>query len=144
MMTFRPIMALSLCVALAACSQTPTQPSLQTTYPTDSTEVAALAADAVSGKWDASDLKDALNPDDRLYAQRTVQDALEYNKTGQIATWRNPASGNSGTVAPERTFKNAAGNDCRTFATAIFADGERYTSSATACRDRSGQWRVPG
>jgi len=137
-------MILSLCAALAACSHTPVQPSLQTTYPTDSTEVAALAADTVSGKWDSSDLKDALNPDDRLYAQRTVQDALEYNKAGQIATWRNPASGNSGTVAPERTFKNAAGNDCRTFSTAVFADGERYTSTGTACRDRSGQWRVPG
>lgn len=142
MMTFRPLMILSVCVTLAACSQQSAQ--LQTTHPDDSTEVAALAADTISGKWDASKLKDILNADDRLYAQRTVQDALEYNKAGQIATWRNPASGNSGTVAPERTFKGADGGDCRTFSTAIYAAGTRYTSNATACRERSGQWKVQG
>ncbi len=144
MMYFRPIMILSLCVALAACGQTPEQASLQTTNPDDSSVVAALAASTLSGKWDASGLKDDMNTDDRLYAQRTVQDALEYNKAGQVATWRNPQTGNSGTVAPDRTFKNAGGSDCRTFSMAVFADGARYTSIGTACRDRDGQWRVPG
>jgi surface antigen len=67
---------------------------------------------------------------------------MEYNKAGQTSTWRNPDSGNSGTVTPVQTYENASGKDCREFETSIFVDGEQEKGTGTACRQPDGSWQI--
>lgn len=105
-------------------------------------QLAAVAIGAIAGAWGGSELGKKMDEEDKVYAQRTAQDAMEYNKAGQTSSWRNPDSGNSGTVKPTQTYENAAGKDCREFETSIFVDGEQEKGIGTACRQPDGSWQI--
>ena len=45
--------------------------------------------------------------DNRLYAARTRQAALETRPSGVPSRWRNPSTGNAGAITPTRTYKSA-------------------------------------
>lgn len=105
-------------------------------------QTAAVAIGAITGNWANSDLGTDMNAEDRIYAQRTAQDALEYNKPYQTSTWRNPGTGNSGTIKPVSTFKNTSGKDCRAFETSVFVNGDQEKGTGTACRDPDGTWHI--
>ena len=77
-----------------------------------------------------------------MYAQRTAQQSLEYNQTGQTAAWRNPDSGHSGTVTPTRTYRTADGQNCREFEQTIYVDGKQETAKGRACRRADGTWQI--
>ena len=105
-------------------------------------QLAAIAIGAIAGAWGGSELGKKMDEEDKVYAQRTAQDAMEYNKADQTSTWRNPDSGNSGTVTPVQTYENAAGKNCREFETSIFVDGEQEKGTGTACRQPDGTWQI--
>ena len=84
----------------------------------------------------------SLDRADRMYAERTAQDSLEYNQVGQGKSWRNPDSGNSGTFTPTRTYKTASGQNCRQFETTIYVDGKQETGTGRACRQADGTWQI--
>ena len=80
--------------------------------------------------------------DDRLFMERTLQNALEFNRTLQAAVWRNAATGASGTVTPTRTFRPAPAVWCREFESSVTVSDRRQTSTGTACREWDGTWHV--
>lgn len=131
----------AVCIALAACAS-----SHETEFDGPQTqsnpEMAAVAVGALTGKWGDTDLGGNLSDADRIYAQRTTQDALEYNKTAQTSTWRNPESGNSGTVTPSRTFVHSSGRNCRNFRMSIFVSGDQEKGAGMACRLPDGTWQI--
>jgi surface antigen len=105
-------------------------------------QLAAVAVGALAGAWLGGETGKSLDKADKAYAQRTAQDALEYNRTNQTSSWNNPDSKASGTVTPTRTFQTAQGNSCREYETSIIVDGKTETATGTACRQPDGTWRV--
>ncbi len=150
----KPLLIVVLCVALTACAEGREGQTIGTVaggalgavlgsqFGGGKGKIAAVAIGAIAGAWGGSELGKKLDEDDKVYAQRTAQDAMEYNKAGQTSTWRNPDSGNSGTVKPVQTYENAAGKDCRQFETSIFVDGEQEKGTGTACRQTDGTWQI--
>ena len=53
----------------------------------------------------------SLDRADRLAMQRTTQQSLEKAKTGATSTWKNPDSGNQGTITPKKTYCREAGRN---------------------------------
>lgn len=150
----KPIMIGVLCLSLAACAEGREGETIGTVaggalgavlgsqFGGGKGQLAAVAIGAIAGAWAGSELGKKMDEEDKVYAQRTAQDAMEYNKAGQTSTWRNPDSGNSGTVTPVQTYENTAGKDCREFETSIFVDGEQEKGTGTACRQSDGTWQI--
>lgn len=102
----------------------------------------AVALGTLAGAYLGSEIGKSLDAADRAYLQRTTQDSLEYNKTGQTANWSNPDSGHSGTVTPTATVQTADNTPCREFESTVRIDGKEETATGTACRQPDGSWRI--
>ena len=83
-----------------------------------------------------------MDEQDRIKAQLAAQQALESNRTGQQSTWRNPDSGNSGTVTPTRTYQNPSGQYCREYRQDVTIGTETHQAYGTACRQPDGSWKI--
>lgn len=84
-----------------------------------------------------------LSAADRQDQEQAVQNALEFNKTGQAAIWENPQTGHSGRVTPTLTYRNSAGQDCRKFDREMNIDGKLAQGWGTRCRTPAGVWARP-
>lgn len=104
--------------------------------------LAAVAVGTLAGAWAGGEIGKSLDRADRLYAQRTAQNSLEYNKVGQISTWQNPDSGHSGTYAPTRTYETVSGQNCREYETTINVGGRMEKAFGRACRQSDGTWKI--
>ena len=105
-------------------------------------QLAAVAVGALAGAWAGSEIGKSLDKADRMYAERTAQNGLEYNQTGQQVAWKNPDSGNSGTFTPTATYQLDNGTNCRDFETTIYVGGEKETGVGRACRRPDGTWQI--
>ena len=105
-------------------------------------QLAAVAIGTLAGAWAGSEIGKSLDKADKLYEQRNTQSSLEYSKIAQTSTWRNPDSGNSGTITPTRTYQTADGKHCRDFETTIYVDGNDETAIGRACRQPDGTWTI--
>jgi surface antigen len=72
--------------------------------------------------------------------QACVGQALEYGRTDQVITWRDP-DGDYYQVTPTRTFERQ-GNHCREYVTQATMDGRKQRVTGTACREPDGTWRI--
>ena len=104
--------------------------------------LAAVAVGTLAGAWAGGEIGKSLDKADRLYAQRTAQNSLEYNKVGQASTWQNPDSGHSGTYTPTRTYETVSGQNCREYETTNNVGGRMEKAFGRACRQPSGTWKV--
>lgn len=104
-------------------------------------QLVATGVGAVLGAFLGSEIGASLDRADQLAAQQTAQNTFETVPTGQTSTWRNPDSGNYGTVTPTSTYQR--GNQyCRDFSQTIYVDGQAQTARGTACRQADGSWQV--
>jgi len=85
-----------------------------------------------------------LDQRDKQLAMQAANQAFESGRTGEASTWRNPDSGNSGTVTPTRTYQESSGGYCREYQQEIMVGGEPHKSYGTACRQPDGSWKVQG
>ena len=83
-----------------------------------------------------------LDERDKRMAAQAAQAAFEQNRTGQSSDWRNPDSGNSGTVTPTRTYQLASGQYCREYRQDIMIGNEKHETYGTACRQPDGTWKI--
>jgi len=105
-------------------------------------QLIAVAAGTLLGAFAGSEIGKSLDKADRLEAERTSHQALETNPTGQASTWRNPDSGNYGTVTPTETFRKADGQYCREYTQTVNVGGKTETAYGTACRQPDGTWKI--
>ncbi len=84
-----------------------------------------------------------LDQRDKELAYQNAQRSFENARTGQPSSWRNPDSGNSGSITPTRTYQSD-GQYCREYQQDINVGGERHKSYGTACRQPDGAWKVQG
>ena len=83
-----------------------------------------------------------LDDQDRRTAAATTQQALNDKPSGTTTAWRNPDSGNSGSVTPVRTYQTATGQYCREFEQTVTIGGKPQKSYGTACRQPDGSWQI--
>lgn len=95
---------------------------------------------ALAGGYIGSKLDEA----DKRQAGVTCIQALESGRSGQPAVWRNPDSGNSGTIIPKPAYQNATGQYCREFQQTIVVGGKSQQGYGTACRQPDGSWQIMG
>jgi surface antigen len=104
-------------------------------------QLAATGAGVLLGGLLGSSVGRSLDRADRLAMQQTTQTTLETAPTGQAAQWRNPDTGNYGTVTPLRTTE-ANGNVCREYQQTVTVGGQTQEGYGTACRQPDGSWRI--
>ena len=105
-------------------------------------QLAAVAIGALGGAFLGSEVGKSLDEVDRLKAGKAQQSALENNRSGQVASWRNPDTGNSGKITPKSAVQSAGGEYCRGYEHEIKVDGRTEVVQGTACRKPDGTWRV--
>lgn len=83
-----------------------------------------------------------LDARDKRMAAEAAQRAFESTQTGQTSVWRNPDTGNSGSITPTRTYQIAQGQYCREYRQTIVVGGESHQAYGTACRQPDGTWQI--
>ncbi len=86
----------------------------------------------------------ALDQKDKQMAQQAAQQAFENSRSGESSAWRNPDSGNSGSITPTRTYQGSGGQYCREYQQDIVVGGQQQKSYGTACRQPDGSWKIQG
>lgn len=104
--------------------------------------IAVAAVGTLLGAFIGSEVGKSLDRADALHAQRAQFQALEYEPAGSRVAWRNPDSGNTGTVVPTQTYQTNGGEYCREFQHDARIGGHTRTVYGTACRSPDGQWRT--
>ncbi len=90
-----------------------------------------------------SGLKAHFTPGDRTMNRKCIDKTLNEAPTGKTWNWKNPKSGNGGTVTPTSPRVSEGGRLCRTFdETVTLKDGRSEKISARACRNRDGSWTI--
>jgi len=97
------------------------------------TIMGGLVGGAVGNRMDAAD---------RREAQRAAMRAFDTAPSGRTVAWRNPDSGNSGSITPTRTYQTARGQYCREFQQTVTIGGETQQAFGRACRQPSGSWQI--
>lgn len=105
-------------------------------------QLLATGAGAVLGALIGSEVGKSLDRMDKMYMSRTTQKTLEKAPTGNTNGWRNPDSGNRGSITPTETYQTASGRYCREFQQTIVVGGESQKAYGTACRQPDGSWKV--
>ncbi|MCE2964704.1 MAG: glycine zipper 2TM domain-containing protein [Alphaproteobacteria bacterium] len=104
-------------------------------------QLAAVAVGTLLGAFVGSEVGQSLDQADAQYAQRSAQYALETQPVGQTSAWRNPDSGNAGTITPTRTYQSS-GQYCREYTQTVMVGGKKQQAYGTACRQQDGTWQV--
>ncbi len=68
--------------------------------------------------------------------------ALENAPAGQSLPWKNPDSGNYGTITPSNYYTNGRGQYCREYNQTIVVGGRKQSGHGTACREPDGSWKI--
>jgi surface antigen len=79
---------------------------------------------------------------DRREAGLAAHQALESAPAGTTTGWRNPDSGNSGTITPTGTYQSQNGQYCREYRQTVTIGDETQEAYGTACRRPDGKWRI--
>ena len=91
--------------------------------------VAATIAGAMIGAYLGNQIGKALDERDRRMAERNAANSMTYGETGTTSTWRNPNTGNEGTITPTSgKYRGNRGRVCRDFQEKVtLADGKSET-----------------
>lgn len=103
---------------------------------------AATIAGTLIGAGLGYSVGSSLDKADMAYASNTSQSALETAQPGQALPWRNPNSGNSGSITPSNYYQTASGEYCREYSQTINVGGKTERGYGTACRQPDGTWKI--
>jgi len=101
-----------------------------------------VAAGTLIGALLGSEVGKSLDRADQQYMERANQRAFEDAPSGTQVSWRNPDSGNAGTVVPQPAYQAKNGEYCREFQQTITVAGQQQQGYGTACRQPDGSWKV--
>jgi surface antigen len=135
------ISTLVLCTALCACAQ-PGQPGsgeLDTVGMNKTAGGAPIGAGA--GGLIGAQIGASLDRADQAALHQTTQTALETAPANQALPWRNPNSGNYGTVTAGAVYQDQ-GQYCRAFQQTIVVVGQQRQGDGKACRQPDGSWKI--
>lgn len=105
-------------------------------------QLVGVAAGTLLGALLGSEVGKSLDKADRSYMDRASQRAFETAPSGSQVSWRNPDSGNSGSVVPQPAYQTRSGDYCREFQQTISVGGDSQQGYGTACRQPDGSWKI--
>jgi surface antigen len=106
-------------------------------------DVATIAGAAAGAIFGAAIGRKLTESDLTLMGEATQQ-TLESSPSGSATAWRNPDSGNAGSVVAEPAYQ-ADGQPCRPFRQTVVIEGEVEAANGIACRKDDGSWEIrPG
>ncbi len=105
-------------------------------------QLVAVAIGTLAGALAGQEVGRSLDRADRLAMERNAQYALEYTRTNQATSWRNPDTGNYGNVTPVETYQTSAGQYCREYLQTVVIGGQQQQAYGTACRQPDGSWKI--
>ncbi|NKB59300.1 MAG: glycine zipper 2TM domain-containing protein [Alphaproteobacteria bacterium] len=105
-------------------------------------QLAAVAIGALAGAYVGSEVGKSLDRADRIEMENSTQRALETAPSGQTVAWRNPDSGNSGTIVPQPAVQADSGEYCREYQQTITVGGKSEQAYGRACRQPDGSWKI--
>ncbi len=105
-------------------------------------QLAAVAVGTLAGAYVGSEVGKSLDRADRAAMQQTTQSSLETAPSGTTTEWRNPDSGNSGTITPQPAYETTSGQYCREYQQTIVVGGKTEDAYGTACRQPDGTWKI--
>lgn len=100
-----------------------------------------VAAGALAGAYLGNQIGGSLDKADKVQMEKASEKATTA-PIGQPISWRNPDSGNAGTVTPTREGTAANGDYCREFQQSVTVGGKTEQAYGTACRQADGSWKV--
>jgi len=101
-----------------------------------------VAVGTLAGALIGQEIGRSLDDNDRRIMQENAQRALEFDRTEQTSTWRNPDSGHSGSITPKRTYQTAEGRYCREYQQTVIIGGQEQQAYGRACRQPDGSWKI--
>jgi surface antigen len=101
-----------------------------------------IAVGTLLGSLAGSSVGKSLDKLDLIELQNTQQATLENNPSGQTSTWKNPDSGNSGTITPQPARQTNEGTYCREYQQTITVGGRTEEAYGEACRQPDGTWKI--
>lgn len=104
--------------------------------------LATVGLGAVAGSLLGSQLGASMDEQDKIKMKQSSHNALEYSKSGHTSNWRNPDSGNKGTITPYQAYKDNRGQYCREYSQSITVGGKTQQGYGTACRQDDGSWKI--
>ena len=105
-------------------------------------KLVATGVGAALGALIGSKVGKSLDRADRLAMPQATQSTLETAPSGTTSSWRNPDSGNSGTVTPTQTHQRNDGAYCREFTQTVTVGRRTQEAYGAACRQPDGSWRI--
>jgi surface antigen len=105
-------------------------------------QLAMVATGTLLGAFLGNQIGQSLDKADAMYANRAANQAFETAPSGTSTAWRNPDSGNSGTVVPKPAYQASNGEYCREFTQTVSVGGRAQEAYGTACRQPDGSWRI--
>lgn len=105
-------------------------------------QVVAVAIGTLAGAIVGSQIGKSMDITDRMAMERNAQYALENTRTNTQTEWRNPDTGNYGSIVPVETYQTAGGQYCREYVQEVVVAGERQQAYGTACRQPDGTWKI--
>lgn len=105
-------------------------------------QLAMVATGTLLGAFLGNQVGQSLDKADAMYANRAGQTAFETAPSGTPTAWRNPDSGNSGTIIPKPAYQAPSGEYCREFNQTVTVGGRAQEAYGTACRQPDGSWRI--
>lgn len=103
--------------------------------------VATIAGTLLGGAIGSS-IGSSLDNADMAAYNATSRRALETAPAGQSLPWRNPETGNYGSVTPSNYYQNSRGQYCREYTQTIVVGGKKQSGHGTACREADGSWKI--
>ncbi len=101
----------------------------------------AAGAGVLLGTLIGSDIGASLDKADMVYARQASQTA-QTAPIGEVISWNNPETGNSGSVTPKKDGYTGSGSYCREYEQTIIVGGQEETAVGTACRQADGSWKI--
>jgi len=103
---------------------------------------AGIIGGALLGGLVGAAVGDRMDAADKRQQAQAAQKAFETAPSGQSVAWRNPDTGNNGTVTPIRTYQSPAGQYCREYQQTITVGGQKQEAYGTTCRQPDGSWKI--
>lgn len=101
----------------------------------------ATGAGTLIGALAGSEIGKSLDRADKAALQQANKQAREA-PVGESITWKNPETGNHGSVTPVREGESESGKYCREYRQRIIVDGREQTGYGTACQQPDGSWKI--
>ena len=102
----------------------------------------ATVGGTLLGAYLGSEIGASMDRADMAYYNQTSQRALETAQPGESLPWKNPDSGNYGSITPNNYYKNSDGDYCREYSQSITVGGRTEKAYGTACRQPDGSWQI--